>query len=234
MSNKKSHINNKLTGIYKITNMVNEKVYIGSSINFNKRHNEHFNMLKNKTHHSSKLQNAFNKYGLNNFKFEILELCDKDMLLEREQFWLNELNAYKEGYNCSIDVVRPMLGKTHSEETKQKMRKKHKTFSIDMDKRRFGEDNPMYGIKRSNKIRKILDKTGMKHSEETKQKMSLSRLGNTRSRKKIVLLTLNNTHIKEYVSLTEASKDLNIKIYVISNILRNKRNNVGNYKFIYG
>lgn len=60
-----------------------------------------------------------------------------------------------------------------------------------------------------------------------------SRLCNTNSRKKIILSNLNGEILKKYESLTKASEDLGIKLYVISNILRKKRNNVGNYTFKY-
>lgn len=223
----------KIIGVYKITNIVNNKVYIGSSINMKKRSNEHFCMLKNGNHHSSKLQKAYNKYGKQSFIFELIEECDKNIITEREQYWLNELDSYNNGYNCTLNVEKFMLGKKHSDETKNKMRKKHKSFSIPLENRRFGEKNSMYGVKRSDRIRKILDKTGTKHSTESKKKMSNSRLCNTNSRKKIILSNLNGEILKKYESLTKASEDLGIKLYVISNILRKKRNNVGNYTFKY-
>ena len=58
-------------------------------------------------------------------------------------------------------------------------------------------------------------------------------MSNTNSRKKIILSNLNGEILKKYESLTKASEDLGIKLYVISNILRKKRNNVGNYTFKY-
>jgi len=223
----------KITGIYKITNIVNNKVYIGSSINVKKRCNQHFRMLKNSNHHSSKLQNAYNRYGKESFIFEIIEECDKNVITDREQYWLDKLDSYNNGYNCTLNVEKTMLGKKHSDESKNKMRKKHKSFSIPIENRRFGEKNPMYGVKRSDRIRKILNKTGVIPSEETKKKMGNSRLGNTNSRKKIILMNLSGKVLKKYESLTKASEDLKIKLYVISNILRKKRNNIGNYKFEY-
>lgn len=84
-------LNNILTtGVYKITNIHNNKFYIGStSESFLKRWNHHINALRRKTHKNIHLQNAFNKYGEESFKFEILETCSKELCLQREQVYLN-------------------------------------------------------------------------------------------------------------------------------------------------
>ena len=58
-------------GIYKITNNINNKFYIGSSKNITKRFKEHKWRLKNNKHPNNKLQNSWNKYGEENFKFEV-------------------------------------------------------------------------------------------------------------------------------------------------------------------
>jgi len=67
----------KKTGIYKITNVITGKVYIGSTTNFKNRWSSHICRLKNNTHHSIKLQNSVNKHNIENFKFEVLEECAK-------------------------------------------------------------------------------------------------------------------------------------------------------------
>lgn len=93
-----------ISGIYKITNIKNNKIYIGSSKNINRRWNEHKRCLKNNDHHSGHLQNAWNKYGEENFKFEILEIVsNEDELKNIEQKWLDETQCYKKeiGYNIS-------------------------------------------------------------------------------------------------------------------------------------
>lgn len=83
------------SGIYKITNTVNQKIYIGSATKLLSRKSEHFHYLKNNKHHSRKLQNSFNKYGIDNFCFDIIEYIeDKTKLIEREQYYLDLLNPY--------------------------------------------------------------------------------------------------------------------------------------------
>lgn len=111
------------SGIYQILNTVNNKRYIGSSVNIKKRWWEHRNQLRNNKHHSVTLQRAFNKYGEEAFKFEVLQLVDDpNHLLAYEQSFLDYFKSYKKelGYNvCSI--AGNTLGRKHSEESKHKM-----------------------------------------------------------------------------------------------------------------
>lgn len=87
-------------GIYKITNLINNKVYIGQSINIESRWTHHKNYETNKSHYP--LYCAFKKYGIENFKFEIIELCSIDKLNTQEQYWINFYDSYKNGYNLTI------------------------------------------------------------------------------------------------------------------------------------
>lgn len=88
-----------LVGIYKITNMLNGKIYIGSSSNIHKRWKAH----KCQKKAMYPIQHAMNKYGIENFKFEIVELANGDIkhLISLEQRWLDYYKSYdpKIGYN---------------------------------------------------------------------------------------------------------------------------------------
>ena len=79
-------------GIYQITNIVNNKCYIGSSKNIKKRWYEHKRMLRYGKHHSKYLQQSFKKYGEENFVLTILEICDEGELLKLEQKYFDEIN----------------------------------------------------------------------------------------------------------------------------------------------
>ena len=68
--------NNLSIGVYKITNLVNGKVYIGSSVNIKSRKWKHFYSLSHNKHQNQHLQRAYNKYGKENFSFEILKHID--------------------------------------------------------------------------------------------------------------------------------------------------------------
>jgi group I intron endonuclease len=81
-------------------------MYIGSSVDVCRRWQEHERNLKNNKHINQYLQNAWNKYGEQNFKFEVIEtilIKEKDYILEREQFWLDEHKSYEreKGYNIN-------------------------------------------------------------------------------------------------------------------------------------
>lgn len=81
---------NKLSGVYSITNKINGKRYIGSSKNILYRYSTHFSSLRNNTHKNKHLQNAVNKYGIENFSFEIIEIVDNNKLLFKEQYHINK------------------------------------------------------------------------------------------------------------------------------------------------
>jgi group I intron endonuclease len=92
------------TGVYIIRNQINNKIYIGSSVvSFLKRMWHHNAMLRNKKHKNSYLQSSYNKHGEENFIFEILENCEKQKCLEREQYWMDYYKSYdkKIGYNIN-------------------------------------------------------------------------------------------------------------------------------------
>jgi len=91
-----------ISGIYKIYNIINKKVYIGCSSNISKRWNQHQSSLRKNKHINYLLQEDWNVIGESKFKFEIIELIeDKDILFEREQYWINHYNTYDNqvGYN---------------------------------------------------------------------------------------------------------------------------------------
>lgn len=90
-------------GIYKITNLINNNAYIGLSINIEKRwlsHKERSQDPNNKEY-DKVLYAAFRKYGIDNFKFEILEKCQPEELKEKEIYWIAYYDTYKHGYNAT-------------------------------------------------------------------------------------------------------------------------------------
>lgn len=105
--------------IYKITNKINDKFYIGSAVSFNHRINTHKCHLRKRTHHSKKLQASWNKYGEFNFKFESLCNCPKEYLIKLEQWFIDNLNP---NYNISRKAGS-MLGTKRNNEQKQNMSK---------------------------------------------------------------------------------------------------------------
>lgn len=85
-------------GIYKITNLINNKIYIGKSVNIQKRWNQHKNAKD-----SSPIHLAIQKYGINNFVIDILEECSRDELDQKEKYWIQKYNScFGDGYNATI------------------------------------------------------------------------------------------------------------------------------------
>ena len=72
-----------MIGIYKIENIVNDKVYIGQSVNIESRWQQHINALENNSHVNKHLQSSWNKYGSESFVFVVLEECEENKLTER-------------------------------------------------------------------------------------------------------------------------------------------------------
>jgi predicted GIY-YIG superfamily endonuclease len=137
----------KISGIYKIINKTNGKYYVGSSRNIEKRWNTHKRSLRKNNHHNEYLQRAWNKYGENAFDFVIVELIPKISLFNIEKRYLIEAETDRNSYNLTFypcggpqpDYVKkkmkrnhylnnggknPMLGKTHSDKSKNLMRSK--------------------------------------------------------------------------------------------------------------
>ena len=91
------------SGIYKIENTVNGKVYVGQTKDLHKRKLEHFASLRTNKHHNAHLQSAFNKYGEEYFRFSVVEECGFEDLNDKEIYWINKLKAIDDqcGYNLS-------------------------------------------------------------------------------------------------------------------------------------
>lgn len=150
------------TGIYKILNKVNNKVYIGSAIDIKKRWRDHKWHLIHAKHHNSHLQSSFNKYGLDVFEFLILSECPVEELLIKEKEYIKLFNSDNNqfGYNVN-DPEHTFLNKKHNEKTKMLL-----------SKQKLGDKNPMFG--------KFGDKHhfyNKNHSIESRNKMSVSHLG---------------------------------------------------------
>ena len=89
-----------MQGIYKITNKINQKCYIGKSKDIIKRWNYHKTRYNDKKEYDKPLYRAFRKYGIENFTFDILEELqeyDKESN-EKEKYWIKFYNSYEKRY----------------------------------------------------------------------------------------------------------------------------------------
>lgn len=89
--------------IYKITNKINGKVYIGKTMfSIQKRWQEHLKDSKKQRYEKRPLYNAINKYGEENFNVEQIEECEYNILNDRECFWIEYYGSFKNGYNATM------------------------------------------------------------------------------------------------------------------------------------
>lgn len=172
------------SGIYKILNLVNGKIYVGSAVELVKRWREHKYHLNRKTHKNIHLQNAWNKYWSISFEFIILEYCDIEKLIEREQYYIDNL---KPDYNLAL-TAGSRLGVPMSEEAKAKIGAANK---ISLSGRVMSQE-AKDAIALANKGRqftlghkqtpehiakRVAANTGKVRTDETKLRMSKVRLG---------------------------------------------------------
>lgn len=153
-------INTDVSGVYKIVNKVNDKYYIGSTVNIRLRWNGHKSQLNRGVHHSIKLQRAWGKYGESSFEFIVVSFCGVEEMFDIEQSYL-DIGFKKEKKKLIYNIADSayftagdrhfMYGKTHSEKSKKLIREA-----------------------RSRQI--------IKHSEETKNKIGEAHKGRIQNR----------------------------------------------------
>lgn len=111
--------NKSRSGVYRWINVINNKTYVGSSINLGRRFKEYYNYNHiSKVKRNFPIHSALLKYGYSNFKLEILEYCEPSVLIKREQYYLDNL---KPEYNV-LKIAGSILGFKHSEYTKKLFR----------------------------------------------------------------------------------------------------------------
>jgi len=158
--------------VYQIKHKESGKIYIGSTtLGLRKRIYAHHSKHGNCT----KLRNAIQKYGKDAFVVIVLEYCNKENTIEREQYWVDILQPFNEnGYNLARTAGRPTLGRVFSLETRKKLSDAHK------GKVRTKEHNE--NLKRSlntpeTKLKMCSWQIGKVVSEETKSKIRNSLQG---------------------------------------------------------
>jgi group I intron endonuclease len=176
----------KIIGIYKITNKINGKYYIGQSNNIENREIKHFKTLRKNIHFNNYLQNEFNLFGEQNFKINVIFLCQLEDLDKCEKIWIKLLDAQnrEKGYNFSEGGNAFMRNRKHTPEAKIKM-----SLALLGNKRCLGHkateetkakmSAAHLGRKRKPFSEETKAKMRAKHiSGETRAKMSMAKIGN--------------------------------------------------------
>ncbi len=117
----------KFSGIYVIENLINYKRYIGSSNSMYNRLHKHNSCLNSNVHQNPHLQNAWNKYGGNNFSSYVLEYCDPENLTRMEQKWIDMLEPE---YNITLLVERNILSQESRDKISETLKEGYKNGTI--------------------------------------------------------------------------------------------------------
>ena len=182
-----------MIGIYKITNKINNKSYIGQSIHIEQRWEEHLYQSSG----CSLLKYALHKYGKDNFSFEVIEECNQEELNEKEQYWIKYYDTFYNGYNLTLGgggALKYNIEAIYEEYQKVKSIKKT-------------ADNIGCSISTA---RKVLHEYGINLHEQSDSKPI----------EKIDPKTLKV--IKKYLSIADAARDMNVSSSSISMALSNK------------
>lgn len=221
-----------LSGIYKLSFEKSEKFYVGSTTgSLKSRFLRHFIALKAKKHYNNILQRAFNKYE-GKIVLEILEVCEPKNCIAREQFYINTLNPE---YNI-CQIAGNTFGIKPSEKSLLATSKKVDMFDIDGNFiKTFKSRNEAFrktgissacivqAVRKKNLAQKFQFRNHGEHSKLPRYEKSTSQ--------KILQYSLDGKFIKEYPSLLEASKLLNIPVGNISKHLNNETDKC--YGFIF-
>lgn len=224
------------SGIYLWENK-NGKFYIGSSIDLSRRLASYYNINHLAKYPTRYINNALLKAGYSAFRLYILEYCDKEILIQREQYYFD---LFKPVYNICT-TAGSTLGRLHSEEAKERISKSKLNTNT-------GENNHFYGKIHSEeaklkmvdtKIASILSRetkakiskamTGRKFTEEHRANLSLAK----KNSKGITVLNLATKEETNYTSISQAEKLLGFPKGSIRDNLKSKSGNPyrGIYKF---
>lgn len=196
-------------GIYKIINIKNNKFYIGSSSSktfLYERLKHHEQDLINNKHPNIYLQRSFNKYGIENFYFEIIEICLPEKCIEREQYWIDLLNP---NYNL-CKKAGSTFGRKVSKETAIKI----------------SNSNKLFWSKIENK-EKMLNSFKNRKKKEKKEKVIDTNKINKNCKK-----VLNVETGEIYNSVIEASEKLKMTYTFLVAVCNNKRKSSKKLKYI--
>lgn len=212
-----------MIGIYKITNPKG-KVYIGQAINIERRFKTYFKL---QCKSQIKLYRSFNKYGVKNHIFEILEECDENQLNNKERYYQDLYDVIgKNGLNLKLTKIEDKSGKL-SKESRLKMSNSHKGKVLS----------------EKHKLNLKISSLGKKNSKESIIKMRLKAIGRIHSNETKIKISLNNSSSKKVICLKTCQiwnsakecfnnvNDIKVNYNTFTTYLRGGLKNKTNYEY---
>lgn len=220
----------KIATIYQIKNIITNDCYIGSTTNFSRRKNAHFNSLNKGLHHSIVLQRAFSKYGEKSFivnKIKVFPYFSKEDILSNEQYYLDRNNCK---YNI-CKIAGSQLGSKRSIEFREKCSNRMKGTSAWNKGLKLPKHSEELSKKRSKSLKGHIVSTetklkisnsnkGKSLSYEHKQKLSKSKFQNPVNNL-IVEQYLNSVLVDTFISISEASRVTGLNYQTIKDNINN-------------
>lgn len=234
--------------IYMYTNKINGKRYVGQTVDFNRRHKKHISDSyneKRKYQYNVPFHCAIRKYGIENFKIQILaeNIPTQEKMNEYEIFFIKRYNTLannKKGYNISSGGSNgnPFAGKTEEEMNEWKQ---------NMSKAQTGENNPMYGKHLSEETKQKMSEAkkgkftgennpmyGKYHTEESRQKISQAKKGkNAPQAKRIIQYNKQGNLIRVWDYAKQVTEELGINHGNIISCCKGKLKSAGGYIWRY-
>lgn len=245
----------RICGIYEIRNKVNNKVYIGQSRNISRRWNDHVRELNNNIHDNYHLQQSWNLYGKENFRFTIVALCSADELNELEAFYIDKMNSMNSDYGYNIRFVDDNDVYTYNDEGLKHLSDAHE-FQFRPVNQYDDEKNKLFRYKSLKEASRCndIDVTGIRNNavfnsqhkrlwkyknsywlfDEDCEWFEACNIDEYRDLSKFKVNKYefpSGKYICQYNSIKEASKDNDVTVDVISLCIRQAQNHSGGYTY---
>lgn len=218
---------NKTCGIYKITNKILNKSYIGKSIHIEERWKQHLSGRG-----SLELYKDFVYYGKENFIFEIIEVCKKNELTQKEKYWISHYNTFLNGYNLNDggDNSHFAIAKTKKEvycyNLNGEFLKQYESLSDAERQTGINNSNISRAIKTQGRTKEYLwSYEKLANLTPYKRKVGVI----VPKGKKVEQLDLNGNVLNQFESLKQAEEATGVNLGSISLVCNNKRKTAGGY-----